>query len=127
MYYDSDNNKKELKGLRKQLRKNLTPAEAKLWGFLKSGRLDNTHWRRQFSIGNYIMDFYCPQKKLCVELDGDMHFTMEGDEKDAIKTEFLASKGIRVVRFENKEVWDNIDAVLSEIRYELNLCGEECL
>ena len=127
MYYDSDNNKKELKGLRKQLRKNLTPAEAKLWGFLKSGRLDNTHWRRQFSIGNYNMDFYCPQKKLCVELDGDMLFTLEGDDRDTIRTEFIASKGIRVVRFEKKEIWDNIDAVLSEIRYELTLCGEECL
>ncbi len=112
----NDNNKKELKAIRRELRNRLTPAEATLWKFLKSRQLCGTLWRRQFSVGNYVLDFYCHQEKLCIELDGQMHFTMDGDKRDFERTEYLNSKGIRVIRFENNEVWRNIDAVIEEIK-----------
>ena len=108
-------NRKELKAFRRNLRKNLTPAEVALWQHLKAGKLNGTSWRRQFSVGDYILDFYCPVAKLCVELDGEGHFTMQGDTYDYDRTEFLTSLGIRVLRFENKDVWGNIELVLETI------------
>ncbi len=114
-------NRKEVKELRRNLRRNLTPTEAVLWVRLKAGNLQGTRWRRQFSVGNYILDFYCPQYKLCIELDGASHFTMEGDTYDFDRTEFLKSKGICVLRFENKDIWENIDAVLETIKMYFQL------
>ena len=105
-----------LKGLRRELRKNMTPAEVALWQQLKAGRLNGTHWRRQYSVDKYILDFYCPIYKLCIELDGQDHYTMQGDTKDYDRTIFLNSKGIEVIRFENKEIWENIELVLETIK-----------
>ena len=112
-------NKRELKGYRRVLRNNLTPAEAALWKCLKAGGLNGTKWRRQFSVGSYILDFYCPLYKLGIELDGSCHYTMCGDVRDLDRDEVLASCGIRVLRFENKEVWDNIERVLEAISLAL--------
>ena len=126
-------NKPELKQLRRKLRKNMTPAEVALWQQLKAGRLDGTHWRRQYSIDKYILDFYCPMLKLCIELDGQEHYTMQGDTRDFDRTIFLNSIGIEVVRFENKEVWENIEYVIETIKEKLgernpsnnSLCQED--
>ena len=115
-------NKKEVKGLRRNLRNSMTPAEVALWSQLKAGKLDGTSWRRQFSVGNYILDFYCPKCRLCIELDGKEHYTMQGDTYDYDRTVFLNSYGIRVLRFENKDVWDNIEGVLNVIREEITAC-----
>ena len=112
----NDNNKKELKTIRRELRRNLTPAEATLWKYLKSRQLCGMLWRRQFSVGKYVLDFYCHEKRLCIELDGQMHFTVGGDRSDLERTEYLNSKGIRVIRFENCDIWHNIDAVIDEIK-----------
>jgi very-short-patch-repair endonuclease len=117
--YNRNINKKEIKGLRRNLRNNMTPAEVALWLKLKAGKLDGSAWRRQFSVGNFILDFYCPKCKLCVELDGNDHFTMQGDTRDLERTEFLNSCGIRVLRFENNDVWNNIEGVLDVIRKEI--------
>ena len=119
MEYNRNVNKKEIKGLRRNLRNNMTPAEVALWLKLKAGKLDDYAWRRQFSVGNFILDFYCPKCKLCVELDGNDHFTMQGDTRDLERTEFLNSCGIRVLRFENNDVWNNIEGVLDVIRKEI--------
>ena len=108
-----------LKSLRRKLRKNMTPAEVTLWQQPKAGRLDGTHWRRQYSVDKYILDFYCPIYKLCIELDGQEHFTMQGDTRDYDRTIFLNSKGIEVIRFENKEIWENIESVLETIKLKL--------
>ena len=108
-----------LKSLRRELRKNMTPAEATLWQQLKAGHLDGTHWRRQYSVDRYILDFYCPIYKLCIELDGQDHYTMQGDTKDYDRTIFLNSKNIEVIRFENKEIWENIELVLETIKSNL--------
>lgn len=108
-------NKPELKKYRRNLRNNLTPAEALLWKALKNKQLKGRKFRRQHSIGNFIVDFYCPFEKLAIELDGQFHFTPDGEEKDRIKTEYLNRQGIRVLRFENKVVWELPSAVLERI------------
>lgn len=110
------NNLPYLKENRRTLRKNLTPAEASLWTLLKSKQLEGRKFRRQHSVGNYILDFYCPEEKLCVELDGAHHFTSAGENYDAGRTEYLNSVGIRVIRFENKLVFKRPEAVLEEIK-----------
>lgn len=110
------NNKPSLKTFRKDLRNNGTPAEATLWLSLKNKQLDGRKFRRQFSVENYILDFYCPSEKLAVELDGADHYTEAGSEYDEERTRFLNSKGIKVIRFENKEVFENIGGVLDEIK-----------
>ena len=112
-------NNSKLKSLRKELRNNPTPAESALWEQLRAGRLDGTKWRRQYSVGNYILDFYCPKARLCVELDGDDHFTMQGDLYDLERTGFLNSLGISVIRFENREVWEEPERVLLAIKQKL--------
>ena len=74
----------------------MTPAEIALWQHLKAGKLNGTHWRRQYSVDKYILDFYCPIYKLCIELDGQEHYTMQGDKKDYDRDEFLKSKDITI-------------------------------
>ncbi|MGK7390705.1 MAG: endonuclease domain-containing protein [Candidatus Cyclobacteriaceae bacterium M2_1C_046] len=110
------NNRKELKGFRKQLRNNGTAAEATLWTHLKGRQLQGRKFRRQFSVENYILDFYCPSENLAIELDGYYHFTSAGFEYDEIRTKFLNTKGIKVIRFENSEVFDALESVLEIIK-----------
>ncbi len=110
------NNRPELKQNRKDLRNNLTPAEAKLWTLLKSKQLEGRKFRRQHSVGNYILDFYCPTEKLAIELDGAHHFTEDGMKYDEERTAHLNSVGIRVVRFENRLVFDDPEFVLTEVK-----------
>lgn len=105
-----------LKERRKKLRNSLTPAEAKLWSLIKNSQLENRKFRRQHSVGPYILDFYCPSEKLCIELDGAGHFTDGRYEYDTERTEYLRGLNIRVIRFENKDVFDNPEGVLGEIQ-----------
>jgi very-short-patch-repair endonuclease len=113
---DTIHNNKYLKDLRRQNRKNLTPAEAELWKHLQGSKLDGRKFRRQHSIGNYILDFYCPQEKLGIELDGKVHFTDNAFEADTVRTEYLNSLNIKLIRFENKAVFEQLEGVLEEIR-----------
>jgi len=108
-----------LKVKRKELRRHLTPAEARLWNYLKNNQL-GFKFRRQHSFDYYILDFYCPKKHLCIELDGSPHDTEQGYVKDQKRTEYLQSKGMTVLRFENKEVIKNLEGVLAEIKKHLN-------
>jgi very-short-patch-repair endonuclease len=110
------NNLKHLKHYRRDLRNNLTPAEAALWKLLKSKQLEGIKFRRQHSVGNYILDFYCTTERLAIELDGAHHFTEEGIKYDEERTAYLNSVDIRVIRFENKLVFDDPEYVLKEIR-----------
>lgn len=114
------NNKPELKNYRKQLRNNSTSAEATLWTYMQKSQLENRKFRRQHSLGNFIADFYCPSEKLVVELDGEAHFWEPGIEKDRIKENYLQSIGIRVIRFENKWVFEDINWVLEQIKAAFN-------
>jgi very-short-patch-repair endonuclease len=105
-------NKKYLKDQRKELRNNSTSAEAVLWTLLKKSQLCGRKFRRQHSIGKYIVDFYCPTEKLAIELDGHFHFTQYGLDGDEKRTKFLTTQGVKVLRIENKYVFINQEAVL---------------
>jgi len=100
---------------RKQLRRNLTPAEAFLWTFLQKSKLDGRKFRRQHSIGPYIADFYCPECRVIVELDGQVHSGVLAQERDFTRSDYFRSLGIRVIRFENRLVFENIETVLAGI------------
>lgn len=109
-------NKKNLENFRKELRNNATPAEASLWSYLSKSKLEGRKFRRQHSINNYIVDFFCPSERLIIELDGEGHFTANGQEKDNIRTKYLENLDYKVIRFENKMVFENLPSVLMEIK-----------
>jgi very-short-patch-repair endonuclease len=121
--HEQIHNRKILEPYRKELRNNLTFAEATLWLHLQRKQLDGRKFRRQHSVGSYILDFYCPSEKLCVELDGAGHFTEKGIKYDKVRTEYLNSLNIRVVRFENRDVLERMEEVLNEIRNNFTTPG----
>ena len=83
---------------------------------LKDKQLDGLKYRRQHSIGPYILDFFCPEISLAIELDGNTHIDPESVEYDTHRTEYLNYYGIKVIRFTNTEVFKNIHHVLKEIK-----------
>ncbi len=101
---------------RKELRQNLTPAEAFLWKQLQNKKLDGRKFRRQHSIDYFIVDFYCASEKLIIELDGQVHMNPTAEEKDLKRTQYLENLGFTLIRFENKMVFENLPSVLREIR-----------
>jgi very-short-patch-repair endonuclease len=108
-------NRKEVEEFRRELRKSLTPAEAKLWTYLQRNQLGRK-FRRQHSVDNYILDFYCATERLAIELDGEGHFTDQGKQYDVLRCEYLHQYSIRVIRFENYRVFEDIDNVIAEIK-----------
>jgi very-short-patch-repair endonuclease len=116
MNYKKIFNKKELKPRRKKLRNNSTYAEVFFWQQVKKGQLEGRKFRRQTSIGSYVVDFYCPEEKIVVELDGEVHFDEEIIKYDKERTKYIESLGIRVIRFENQDVLRNTDYVLNTIK-----------
>ncbi|WP_420456480.1 endonuclease domain-containing protein [Rubrivirga sp.] len=101
--------------VRQHLRTHGTPAEVRLWTALKGRRLRGRQFRRQYGIGPYVLDFCCPAERLAVELDGAVHDSPQARAYDTARTEALEAEGLRVVRFENKLVFDNLDGVLAAI------------
>ena len=108
-------NRKELEQVRKRLRNNLTSAEATLWKYLKGSQLGKKI-RRQHSVGNYILDFYCATERIAIELDGQHHFTEDGIKYDNERTAYLNNLNIKVIRFENVKVFENLEWVLNTIK-----------
>ncbi len=102
----------------KELRREMTPAELKLWTRLRAHRVADAHFRPQHAIGNYVADFCAPRRKLIIELDGSQH--LEQEEYDTERTAFFASKGYKVLRFWNNDVMKDIDSVLNVIWDALN-------
>jgi very-short-patch-repair endonuclease len=113
------NNLPALKYFRRKLRSNMTPAEAKLWTYLKGKQLEGKKFRRQHSVSRYILDFYCPSSKLAIELDGEAHDSAMAAEYDHERTLFLLATNIRVIRFENKTVFEHPEWVLEQIKTAL--------
>jgi very-short-patch-repair endonuclease len=103
----------------KELRKAPTTAEQILWASLRSRKLHGLKFRRQHPIGPYIVDFYCAQHKLVVELDGSVH--LQQTEYDAERTAFLNSRGLQVIRIQNEEVENDLEKILGKIA---EACGE---
>ena len=106
---------KDLKQFSQQLRKNMTDAELRLWSRIRGKQLKGLQFYRQKTIGNYIVDFYCPKAKLVIELDGGQHYTEEGKEKDQIRDGYLAGEGLKVLRFSDREALTQIEDVLRKI------------
>ena len=110
------NNLPDMKPFRRKLRRQMTAAEVALWVMIKNKQINGERFLRQYSVSHYVLDFYCPKYKLAVELDGAGHFTDEGREYDEKRTEYLNTVGIRVIRFENLEVFNYPGQVLEEIK-----------
>lgn len=108
-------NNKSLTQKRKYLRNNLTPAEAGLWKNLKMSRLKGRKFRRQHSIGKYIVDFYCPSERIAIELDGEVHKYDRIHINDREKEDFLEKMSVKLLRFENKLVFEHLEIVLKKI------------
>ncbi|TRX72477.1 endonuclease domain-containing protein [Carboxylicivirga sp. M1479] len=106
-------NKPELKTFRRHLRNNSTSAEIELWRHLKGKQVANFKFRRQHSIDNYILDFYCPQLKLGIELDGEYHAMSE--KYDSIREGVLKQNGITILRYENRMVFEHLDTILMDV------------
>ena len=100
-----------------ELRKEPTPAETKLWAYLRGNQLNGVNFRRQHAIGNYIIDFCALKYKLIIELDGSQH--LEQKEYDTERTRFLEEQGFQVIRFWNNQVMNELDGVISEILLSL--------
>ena len=107
-----------LKKSRRELRNSMTPAEALLWRNLRRSQLGKK-FRRQHSIGPYIVDFFCPECRVAVELDGAGPMTEFGAERDTQRTKFLERFNIRIIRIENRWVFENLEGVLEVIRETL--------
>lgn len=114
-------NDPSLKVRRKDLRCNQTDAEKAFWSQVRNRRFHGLKFFRQYSVGPYILDFYCPAVKLAVELDGAHHNLPDSIEYDAARTEFLDLHGIDVVRFWNNEVLLQMESVLSELEKKIRL------
>jgi very-short-patch-repair endonuclease len=108
-------NRKYLKPVRKYLRNNSTSAEATLWNILKNKQVGGFKFRRQHSIGKYIVDFYCPTLLLAIELDGEPHAELINIARDAERDEFLNQQGIKVMRYENRWVFEYPNVIIDEI------------
>ena len=118
------NNRPELKPIRKQLRNEGTAAEATLWMCLKNRQLDGRKFRRQHSFGSHVVvDFYCPDERLAVELDGKEHADPIGSVNDEVRDDYLRANRIRLLRFENREVFEDVERVLEEIRMAIHDAG----
>jgi len=103
----------------------MTPAEARLWTYLQSKRIEGRKFRRQHSVGPYILDFYCPAEKLSIELDGESHAGPIAAARDAERSSFLKQLGIRVLRFENRLVFDMPEALIQRIREAFGDAADE--
>jgi len=108
-------NRTSEKAKRQQLRRNMTKAEFLLWQKLKAKQLEGVKFRSQYGVGQFVVDFYCTELKLAIELDGDSHFQDGAQEYDWERQAFIESVGIRFLRFTNDEVYGNLDGVLERI------------
>ena len=108
-------NRKYLLNFRKFLRNNSTSPEATLWKSLKRKQIEGLKFRRQHSIENYIVDFYCPKINLIIELDGEYHNDFVQKNKDFQRTERLEELGFILIRFENKVVFENSQMIINAI------------
>ncbi|MFO0753985.1 MAG: endonuclease domain-containing protein [Thermodesulfovibrionales bacterium] len=112
-------NDRTLKKQRRELRHNQTDAEKALWAKVRNRGFHGMKFFRQYSIGRYIVDFYCPEMKLAVELDGGQHTHSTKREQDAARTEYLKRQGIEIMRFWNHEVLLALQSVLAKLEQKI--------
>jgi very-short-patch-repair endonuclease len=110
------NRTKEKTERARDLRQRSTKIEARLWSALRGGQLDGLKFRRQHPAGNFILDFYCPQLRLAIELDGGQHNEDAQRVRDQRRGEWLRACGVTELRFWNNEVTQNLPGVLEKIK-----------
>jgi very-short-patch-repair endonuclease len=115
-YYGS---RREILNRARSLRNAMTPIENILWNHIRKKRLSGIIFRRQHPIGQFIVDFYCHEAKLVIEIDGSIHDSDENKEHDENRTYELEKSGFKVIRFKNEEITDNIDEVLKILQNEI--------
>ena len=99
----------------------MTPAENRLWLQLRAGQFQNLNFRRQHGIGPYIVDFFCAEKRLAIEVDGDIH-AFEGQiKKDKERENYLKNFGIKIIRYNNHDILTNIEEVMDDLFRRINL------
>jgi very-short-patch-repair endonuclease len=101
--------------LARELRRSETPAEHLLWNSLRAGRL-GAKFRRQFPIEDYIVDFECLESHLVIEVDGDTHAGESAEASDHVRSSRIQARSLRIIRFPNREVLNNLDGVVEAIR-----------
>ena len=104
----------------RMLKKNSTIQEKRLWNLIKNRQFHNLRFKRQVPIGNYIVDFLCPERHIVIEIDGGYHLESEQAERDLARTDELNRMGYKVLRFTNEEVLGDIDRVLETIAEEID-------
>ena len=107
------------------LRRNETKAEKLLWEKLRNNQLGGLKFRRQHPVNIYIADFYCHKFKLIIELDGDYHYQEEQKQKDEVRTEVLGLNDLKIIRFKNEEVEQDINQVLITIKNKIEQLKEK--
>jgi very-short-patch-repair endonuclease len=108
-------NRSSEKQKRQRLRSHSPTAEQRLWFRLRNRQLLGYRFRRQYSVGHYVLDFYCPRLRLAIEVDGDSHFQADAPEYDQHRQRYIESLGIHVLRFTNTEVWEHLDDVVARV------------
>ena len=114
-------NKTDIFLKRKDLRHNMPEPERRLWARVRNNQLNGYKFRRQYSIGDYIADFYCPSKKLAIELDGESHYQAGIKKKDRVRDNYFLQFNIRILRFTNLEIMKNLEGVLGKVVRTLEL------
>lgn len=104
-----------LKQHAQSLRRNMTTAEQRLWARIRLKQLNGFQFYRQRTIGNYIVDFYCPAGRLVIELDGGHHYFEVTESKDEERTRYITKQGLKVIRFNNQEIAENLAGVVEAI------------
>ncbi|MBS4034045.1 MAG: DUF559 domain-containing protein [Ignavibacterium sp.] len=112
-------NKKELKETRRLLRKNQTYTEKIVWMYLRNRQMDGYKFRRQYSVDNFVIDFYCPKLKLAIEIDGSIHNEPDQKEYDFKRQEHLETFGINFLRLTNEEIDGNPNKAFEKIESKI--------
>jgi very-short-patch-repair endonuclease len=108
-------NKTSEKEKRQSLRNKMPPAEQLVWARLKGKQVENCKFRRQYSVGAFVIDFYSVEIKLAIEIDGESHFQDGAEIYDRERQSLIESAGVRFVRFTNQQVYEELDAVIESI------------
>lgn len=108
-------NKSSQKEKRRYLRHHMPKAEIILWSVLKNKKVLGYKFRRQYSVGSFVLDFYCPRLKLALEVDGDSHFNSVARIYDQKRQKYIEEFGIKFLRFTNNDIYTNFDGVIEEI------------
>jgi very-short-patch-repair endonuclease len=114
-------NKPTEKAKRRKLRQNQTGAEELVWRFLRNRQLSGYKFRRQFSVDHFVIDFYCPELKLAVELDGESHNDPDQKRKDISRQKYLESFNIKFVRIKDEELFGNSEKAFGKIENAIKL------